>query len=193
MRFLGRRTKQPELPGWLDSHEPGNLALKQTIAWCQARADATNPKQCLRSAELAPRVLEGSYQQAVASVARSRIFELSHARESIGEPSVSSVNPEQLLAYFPNAELACGTAELETRGYFDVHNTPPWDTWIALFLDSAPDHDSYGVCLVSWVPSQFESQVDAGIEVNPEECIRRVGRCSESIQRQAHALLSPVT
>jgi hypothetical protein len=36
----------------------------------------------------------------------------------------------RLMVYFPDAALADGAAEVQSRGFFDVHNTPPWDTWI---------------------------------------------------------------
>jgi hypothetical protein len=37
----------------------------------------------------------------------------------------------------PDFNLACGMSEVETKGYFDVSNAQPWDTWLVL-LD-APD------------------------------------------------------
>jgi hypothetical protein len=77
----------------------------------------------------------------------------------------------RLLAYFPDDELSDGAAEAETRGFFDVNNAPPWDTWVALFRDEGGDV-STSDCLVSWVPGTLVKSVDRGIFVNPEGCIR---------------------
>jgi len=38
--------------------------------------------------------------------------------------------------------LADGAAKHPSKGFFDVDNTPPWDTWVAF---------SHGI-LLSWVP-----------------------------------------
>ena len=67
----------------------------------------------------------------------------------------------RLLLYAPNENLFDGAAEYSSRGFFDVDNIPPWDTWICFF-------DEY---VVSWVPPQLLELANAGIEVNPEQCI----------------------
>jgi len=75
----------------------------------------------------------------------------------------------RLLLYFPDANLADGAAEAETDGFFDIHNVPPWDTWIGLFRDGSSD-PSFTDYLVSWVPGDFVPLVERGIYVNPEHC-----------------------
>jgi len=75
----------------------------------------------------------------------------------------------RLLVYFPDLDLADGAAEAESRGYFDVNNAPPWDTWIALVLDAVGNAKS--PYLVSWVPEEFLDAAQRGIDVNPEQCI----------------------
>ncbi|HYX53273.1 MAG TPA: hypothetical protein VE783_07460 [Candidatus Limnocylindrales bacterium] len=67
----------------------------------------------------------------------------------------------RLLCYCPAENLACGAAEVQSLGFFDVDNTPPWDTWVAY---------SEGV-LLSWVPGELVELVNRGVQVNPEECI----------------------
>jgi len=55
-----------------------------------------------------------------------------HARELYGGVDIrkATIPPDlgggRLLIYFPNVDLACGTAEQETAGFFDVNNIPPW-------------------------------------------------------------------
>lgn len=73
--------------------------------------------------------------------------------------------------YFPDADLADGAAEIQSRGFFDLHNVPPWDTWIAL-ADDGPNADvSHGQYVVCWVPPSLVTWANEGIEVNPEQCI----------------------
>lgn len=70
--------------------------------------------------------------------------------------------------YLPDLDLACGASEVESCGFFDVHNTPPWDCWVAL-REAEPDLGQYLVC---WVPPSLVAVANAGIWVNPEQCIR---------------------
>ncbi|MDD9966520.1 MAG: hypothetical protein OXR73_09865 [Myxococcales bacterium] len=66
----------------------------------------------------------------------------------------------------PFDNLCDGAAEAESRGYLDVENAPPWDTWVAW---SASGSDS-GL-LLAWVPADFVVDVESGIQVNTEQCI----------------------
>jgi hypothetical protein len=77
----------------------------------------------------------------------------------------------RLLVYFPDAELCDGAAEAESNGFLDVHNCPPWDTWVGFFSDSADPSSSDANYLVAWIPAEFVELVSAGIAVNPEGCI----------------------
>lgn len=85
----------------------------------------------------------------------------------------------RLLAYFPDSDLADGAAEAESKGFFDVNNAPPWDTWVALTDD---ERDEQHPCLVSWVPSEFIELAGAGILVNPEECVKWLDDADVSVR-----------
>jgi hypothetical protein len=67
----------------------------------------------------------------------------------------------KLLLYAPDENLFDGAAECQSNGFFDVNNTPPWDCWV---IYSHP-------YLVSWIPPALRKIAQAGIDVNPEECI----------------------
>ena len=67
----------------------------------------------------------------------------------------------RLLLFVPAETLDDGAARYSSKGFFDVHNSPPWDTWIG-FIDQH---------VVSWVPPQLIELANAGVEVNPEQCI----------------------
>ena len=145
------------------------VRLAQTIFWCAPRADIANPLTSLRTPELRPRLLEESRSAAIDTVV--------HARELYGGIDIrtAAIPPDlgagRLLIYFLNTDLACGAAEYETAGFFDVNNVPPWDTWVAYF------HDEYNAdffdteYLIAWVPPELVSLANHGIYVNPEQCI----------------------
>ena len=58
-------------------------------------------------------------------------------------------------------------------GFFDLWNLPPWDTWIAYGRQpTAFDERSMGSFLISWVPQRFFDYAQAGIDINPEHCMR---------------------
>ena len=140
------------------------LRLAQAMAWCAARASLDDPERSLRHEQLRPRVLEIDRATTVRTLAQDREryvpHDLAPARELLGG---------RLLAYYPDLELSDGVAEEETRGFFDVNNAPPWDTWIALFREPVGD-ESYDY-IVTWVPPAMIDLVGRGIAVNPEECI----------------------
>jgi hypothetical protein len=73
----------------------------------------------------------------------------------------SNLQGGRLLLYAPDENLFDGAAEVQSKGFFDVNNIPPWDTWICFF-------EQY---LVSWVPPKLLKLANAGIDVNPEGCI----------------------
>jgi len=68
----------------------------------------------------------------------------------------------RLLLYNPSENLACGVSEVNSNGFFDANNVPPWDIWV----------DFSGGVLVSWVPPALLDVAQMGIYVNPEGCIR---------------------
>lgn len=152
----------------LKSLEQFNERLAQTIFWCAPRADVSNPRNCLRTPELHPRIFEESRSSAVDTVADERER---YSGVEIRQAKVPrNLAGGRLLAYFPNMNLSDGAAEDETLGFLNVDNIPAWDTWIAYFEEYA-DRDYYGFYLVAWIPPQFVEFVSDGIHVNPEECI----------------------
>jgi hypothetical protein len=149
--------------------KPVEVRLAQTIAWCEPRADLADPRGSLRDDQLSPPVLEPDRQATVRGVVSSRDWR-PEVRAASPVSSAADLRGGRLLVYFPDEELSDGAAEAETRGFFDVNNAPPWDTWVGLFRDDEAGRS--GDYLVSWVPRLFVELVDRGIYVNPEECIR---------------------
>ena len=107
----------------------------------------------------------------MASVLQGRATQVGR-RPTTRVSTVDDLLGGRLVVYFPDANLCDGAAEAASNGFFDVENTPPWDTWVALGSDPGHDKDpSYGTYLISWVPPQLIALASAGIDVNPEECI----------------------
>ena len=108
--------------------EQFHTRLAQAIYWCAPRADKLNPATSLRTEALRPRMLEENRSCAVNTVV--------YARELYGGADIRKatiphdLGGGRLLIYFPNSDLACGAAEQETAGFFDINNVPPWDTWV---------------------------------------------------------------
>lgn len=96
----------------------------------------------------------------VEAVVSKRAEEL---RKSGHYPSAIDTGPNggKLLLYAPDENLFDGAAEYSSKGLFDVDNIPPWDTWVCFF----------GEYIVSWVPPQLLDLANAGINVNPEQCV----------------------
>jgi hypothetical protein len=148
--------------------------VADTVEWCQTFVDPREPQWCLRRDETRPRSLERDYFTAVRMAAAPR----RHRRQT-GAPR-RSLAGGRVLVYFPDDELADGAAEVESEGFLDLHNAPPWDTWFAMAEDTGRvERNPY---LLSWVPDVFVTHAQRGIDVNPEECIRWLEDCDVAIR-----------
>jgi hypothetical protein len=159
------------------------VSLSETIAWCSAQnpiseiheSDEIKEKQALgksgaemsqlRSPSLRPHNLEFRNNPAervavVNGVAEKRAIQLK-AGHRYPLALIDNLSGGKLLLYSPDDNLSDGAAQCSSKGFFDVNNIPPWDTWICFF-------ERY---LVSWVPPRLLPLASAGIDVNPEQCI----------------------
>lgn len=148
---------------------PIGMRLAETIAWCEPRAALADAKRCLRSESLTPWPLARDRAWTMRSVAMNRQPVAGRDLRPVARPA--DLRGGRLLVYFPDQNLADGAAEVASHGYFDIHNTPPWDTWITLGHDPSLGDNSTETFLLAWVPPIFVDLVRCGIEVNPEECI----------------------
>ena len=161
---MGLMTARSE-PDVHDSWAPLDQAIHDAHRWCAARADSGQPRHGLWTMECAPSLLHHGRFDVIRDVVRTR--------NSSVRPrgAVSGLPDGRLLAYFPDLDLEDGAAEVESGGFFDVHNTPPWDTWVAYVEDEDPASSMHRCYLVAWVPRALVPAAQAGIDVNPEECI----------------------
>jgi hypothetical protein len=157
--------------------------IGQAIAWCEPRLDIVAVSSSLRTDRLRPRILEIDRATIIRLVAHQRAFDAT-TRSALAVQTAEDLHGGRLLVYFPDFELADGTAEAETSGFFDVNDAPPWDTWIGLFSD--PELTGAGeatVYLVSWVPAALISVVQKGLNVSMTECIAWLEQTDTGLSR----------
>lgn len=96
----------------------------------------------------------------VEDVVKRRAAQL-HSERRYPSSLLGSLEGGRLLLYAPDENLFDGAAQYSSKGFFDVNNVPPWDTWVCFF-------EQY---LVSWIPPQLVELANQGIDANPEGCI----------------------
>ena len=96
-------------------------------------------------------------------------------RRQVGAQEVGLVSASRFLVWFPDQTLSDGAAHLETNGYFDADNQPPWDAWLGWISAPTIRNVSLRNMLVAWVPGDLVKLVSAGVDVNPEECLQWLG------------------
>jgi hypothetical protein len=143
---------------------PLRRLINEAALWCLPRLDATRMANCWRSEELRPKYFEPSRAATVASLIRDR-------RNRLGTVLTPKAGAGRLLAYFPDAELSDGAAELESHGFFDVYNEPPWDSWIAWTVNPVVQDSAYREFLTVWIPDILVPMAQRSINVNPEQSI----------------------
>lgn len=119
------------------------------------------------SMALCPSFFATSFDSLVWSVVEKRQSILTTSRDPVPD-TVAPLSSGRRLLCDPFASLSDGAACVQSAGFFDNHNVPPWDTWVCVAGVS---------CLLSWVPPPYVELVNAGVEVNPEECIVWADRC----------------
>ncbi len=75
--------------------------------------------------------------------------------------SIAGIADGRLLLFIPEETLTDSTASYASKGFFDIDNVPPWDTWVCFY-------EQY---VVSWVPPQLVELANSGVDANPEQCI----------------------
>jgi hypothetical protein len=150
--------------------------LNETIHWCREAGSPSQPQTSLRTCRRDLVDLHSQRHQ-VSSVSHER----SHRLFSSGKRNLSLLSGlcgGRLLAYFPDDNLSDGFAETVSKGFFDVNNIPPHDTWVWMVHNMRAFKYSDGASgemeanyLVAWVPPDFIELASRGVDVNPEGCI----------------------
>jgi len=72
----------------------------------------------------------------------------------------------RLLLFAPQATVWDGASASVSKGFFDVADAPPWDTWVWV-VTGEEGTAFYSPYLIAWVPPIFLELADAGIRVSP--------------------------
>jgi hypothetical protein len=155
-------------------------ALSETVAWCLRRS---LPHDQFRSSELDPSAFlrvppfgesnigvwlerkRESYQSAVNAINANRSALVRDTNIEVADPAVAE-SKGRLLLYEPLETVTDGASDSSSRGFFDIEDAPPWDTW---FLYSEGS-------IFSWVPEALVQDAQAGIDANPVDCIHWCNR-----------------
>ncbi len=160
-----------------EENEAFEACLLQAQAWCAPRANQREPAKCLRSEDLKPVALLGKGPESrrvyanqdlgkvVAHLNKTR-SKLLH-RPSTGPRTV----PGKILVFWPEETVHCGASEASSEGFFDLDDTPPWDTW---FWYGPTAQVSPGI--YAWVPEDLVQIAERGIDANPVQCMQWLGK-----------------
>jgi hypothetical protein len=165
--------------------------LTETTSWCRDKGSVAQPKTSLRTCK--PKDLRSPSDQ-VFSVSSKRSLLLWSSGQRDLAP-VTDLGGGRLLAYFPDDNLACGVAEVESQGFFDTNNIPPYDTWVWMvrnirsfaYADGASGEMEVNY-LVDWVPPDFTLLASGGVDVNPEGCILWLDTLDDAFVRSLRRL-----
>ena len=140
-------------------------SLAAGIAWCDDHPEASDASQRFRTPELRPPIDIGEHTDSL-DLVRNAVQHVIDHRYMYCDPDRGANSPAdlsggRLLAFYPQITLFDGFAAIESDGFFDPANVPPWDTWIYVIDDF----------LISFVPKQFIIDVECGLITNVEECI----------------------
>lgn len=137
-------------------------ALRETITWSTPRIDTGNPRWCLRSEVMRPPSDHWEsnnpglfnlpeYIQYVTET-RSQLL----ADHDLDELA-NSVSGQLLVVDYNNTNHNEAT-EVESNGFFDWADNPPWDLWVCEYDDN----------LICWIPAIFVDVVISSMQV---ECM----------------------
>lgn len=164
--FRGGRLTHSQLPPAVSQ------TISEAVTWCsykQLRSPELNPSAILDVPNWAPDSEPGeawverkraSYRQAISWLNETR-SELLKSANLKTFPVVDALSRSKLLIYESLETVDDGAAEAASMGFYDVHDAPPWDTWV-LYADDA---------LFCCVPDFAVARAQKGIDANPVDCI----------------------
>jgi hypothetical protein len=144
------------------------------MSWCSAKHPILDPQRDLRTPVLEPHIQEEHTFDELDSSVRALVVK----RRGLlpGHPKVENAPGRVLICEF-DVSITSGESEGETKGFFDNSDRPPWDTWMfcvqrkaTVIAPSSPEPFDVDL-LISWVPESLVASVDAGIRINPYDCI----------------------
>ena len=135
--------------------------LAATITWCRPRFAMDRRKESLRSDDLRPSIIITASNE-LTPVHRAVASVIDRRASILGPIDVETVKVDgRLFGFYVRDTFFDGVSEIETDGFIDDTNTPPWDSWVCM-VDEV---------LISWIPPAVVDDVQMAIVSNAEECI----------------------
>lgn len=141
----------------------------ETMVWCNLRASIADPVGSLRTHALRPRTsLEAvpirDRRSFVEILGDARAAMLQEARIPI--PSRVPLKSDGRVLYYQYESSTRDTgAPHFSKGFFNLDDAPPWDSWI--YYNAEPGHSF----LLSWVPCALIEIANQGLLSNSDQCI----------------------
>lgn len=152
--------------------------LNETVAWCEARGVARQPRESLRSERLRPQhevwtssggdwsaLSTEQRVELVATLARQRAEALNHELPSSAWLEAARMRG-RLLLFTPGESGWDGMCDYHSGGFFDEFESPPWDTWVDFVVDEDPTTGEPLPLLICWIPEKLAVFADDGAAVS---------------------------
>jgi len=153
------------------------LEASEAVTWCFYKQLSDRP---FRSIELDPSILledpefphdrdsiakwiedkRDRYRRAIKWINQARSQCLEAAEVQVFN-AADAMSKSRLLIYEPLETVDDGAADAASKGFYDLHDAPPWDTWF-LYADQA---------IFCCVPEFAIPRAQDGIDANPVDCI----------------------
>lgn len=200
------RRRLTETVVWCGATGSGESWLATLNAWREdwnpvgVSASATPPAGVLRTPGLRPPVLHEvspptTPPERVVMERRAIVAELASKRarqlRTRGRDSQSlrdDLAGGRLLLYAPDDTDISGGSTVDSDGFFDWDDCPPWDTWVSYEDGSADPGRYWRSFLVAWVPPALLGVADAGIRASPMACIEWADRLDTDVTRRLRAV-----
>lgn len=144
-------------------------ALSVTKIWCALNFDKTNLSGSLRPLSLMPTIDIRSPNVGDKSKAEE-VDRLNSIKANSIAVDASDVGTHgRILVFYPELSLGDGFVGMESQGFIDEDERPPWGTWF-YFLSQSNNDD--GPALFSWVPEEVVAIIDRALKADQYDCLR---------------------
>ncbi|MBI5289177.1 MAG: hypothetical protein HY873_09425 [Chloroflexi bacterium] len=153
-------------------------SLAETIAWCTQHADLADPEQSLRSKELSPypvddkRVFNYANDDLCNRPKETVLITVTARSLIVGHEELRSLAGGRLAGYQPTETLWSGAAKINSNGFLDEFDAPPWDTWVASVVETRRGDPRLirSEYVLAWIPPEFLELVAKGMFANDSDC-----------------------
>jgi hypothetical protein len=144
----------------------------RTVAWCLHRLELSGDTAALWSIlppQYAPlhRLSDEARQPVLAPIFETQARFYDSLAQKPDSEYLDDFRRGRIVVFFPDVTLSDGVAQIESSGFFDYDNYPPFDTWL-YYVNRT---DGLIAQVLAWVPPPFIKHTDNAIQMCAEECI----------------------